>query len=414
MPCPRHPRILRRGSRFVRCTLYLVLCTSGSAAGGATLERATLEDAHDVRAAFLSRAVGARPAGMGEAFVAVADDASAIAWNPAGLGQLDGISAVAAHDVAGHGLALSHLSTAIPVGPGVAGAGVWVMDYGSCDVRDVYGVKTGTENPVDVAVSGSYGFRNPAFAGVGGWTGLSLGLVRESLGGASIGVGAGTVIPVAASVRLGLAVRHVGLKGEGGSLPVAAHTGVAWTAAPGLGLALDGGYGLVDGSMSVALGSELVAHETVVLRAGYKLRTSDRGLEGPVGFTLGAGLRVGRIGLDYAFQPFGDLSTTHKVSIQYRSRRGSGLAGRDVEAAYQEAADLYMLGEYRPALARAQAIVKAAPAHWRAWSLAGNCLYAERDPAGALEAYEKSLKINPDNPDLAAWVERLKEAPPGR
>jgi len=38
---------------------------------------------------FLRYGVGARALGMGRAFTAVADDASAIYWNPAGLGQLD-------------------------------------------------------------------------------------------------------------------------------------------------------------------------------------------------------------------------------------------------------------------------------------------------------------------------------------
>ena len=36
---------------------------------------------------FLRIAAGARPAGMGEAYVAIADDATASHWNPAGLGQ---------------------------------------------------------------------------------------------------------------------------------------------------------------------------------------------------------------------------------------------------------------------------------------------------------------------------------------
>jgi len=35
---------------------------------------------------FLKIAPGARPAGMGEAFVAISDDATATWWNPAGLG----------------------------------------------------------------------------------------------------------------------------------------------------------------------------------------------------------------------------------------------------------------------------------------------------------------------------------------
>src|SRR5215468_8588160 len=38
---------------------------------------------------FLKIGIGARAAGMGGAFVAVADDPSAVFWNPAGLARLD-------------------------------------------------------------------------------------------------------------------------------------------------------------------------------------------------------------------------------------------------------------------------------------------------------------------------------------
>ena len=38
---------------------------------------------------FLSLGTGARAIAMGRAFTAIADDATAVYWNPAGLGQLD-------------------------------------------------------------------------------------------------------------------------------------------------------------------------------------------------------------------------------------------------------------------------------------------------------------------------------------
>jgi hypothetical protein len=42
--------------------------------------------------AFLRAGVGARPAGLGQAFVAVADDANSTYWNPAGMAQLSGLA----------------------------------------------------------------------------------------------------------------------------------------------------------------------------------------------------------------------------------------------------------------------------------------------------------------------------------
>lgn len=46
---------------------------------------------------FLKIGVGARAAGMGESFAAVADDASALYWNPAGLAQFKGNEVFVAH-----------------------------------------------------------------------------------------------------------------------------------------------------------------------------------------------------------------------------------------------------------------------------------------------------------------------------
>lgn len=48
------------------------------------------ESISDIPAAFLDIGYGARPMGMGGAFVALADDANAVLWNPAGLVRLSG------------------------------------------------------------------------------------------------------------------------------------------------------------------------------------------------------------------------------------------------------------------------------------------------------------------------------------
>src|ERR1041385_3752560 len=46
---------------------------------------------------FLKIGAGARGVALGESFVAIANDASALYWNPAGLTQFEGNQAIAAH-----------------------------------------------------------------------------------------------------------------------------------------------------------------------------------------------------------------------------------------------------------------------------------------------------------------------------
>ena len=77
---------------------------------------------------FLKIGVGGRPAGMGEAFVAVADDASALYWNPAGLARLTSPEAIAMHNEWFQGMRYEYLGYVQPLADilpaigGVAGA----------------------------------------------------------------------------------------------------------------------------------------------------------------------------------------------------------------------------------------------------------------------------------------------------
>jgi len=75
---------LKRRSSF--CFVTLLLWLSWGAAGAR---------AADFAAAFLETGVGARGPGMGGAFAAVADDASAPYWNPAGLVKVQGMGLLA-------------------------------------------------------------------------------------------------------------------------------------------------------------------------------------------------------------------------------------------------------------------------------------------------------------------------------
>ena len=61
-----------------------IICTAGSVLAS--------EGQGGQGGAFLRIPIGARPAGMGNAFVSVSDDANALYFNPGGLYQIKGIS----------------------------------------------------------------------------------------------------------------------------------------------------------------------------------------------------------------------------------------------------------------------------------------------------------------------------------
>src|SRR5262245_62120250 len=114
------------------------------AAARAALPVTVRDDFGFRRGAFVARGMAARPVGMGEAFTAVADDASAISWNPAGLARVARWQAVGMYDAAGEGLGISYAAAAVPVGTGTAGASVTALNWGTWDLRDATGFKTGS------------------------------------------------------------------------------------------------------------------------------------------------------------------------------------------------------------------------------------------------------------------------------
>ena len=285
-----------------------------SAATAATLAESDLYGAGEVRAPFLSRGIGARPVGMGEAFVAVADDASALSWNPGGLGRLAAPSGVLVYDSMGEDMGLTYVAGAMPLGPGVAGIGLTALSYGSLELRDASGVKTGTENPMDIAVAAAYAIANPWGKGYGG---VALEFVNEDVDGAMVCVSLGSFTPITDKLNAGIALLHLGPSKDGFAPPSQLRLGGSYQAMPELNVALDASFGLVDEVTWLGLGAEYAVHRFAVARAGYKLDVEGQGIDGLTGVTLGLGARFKQFSLDYAYQPFGDLADAHRIGLTY-------------------------------------------------------------------------------------------------
>jgi len=74
------------------------------------------------------------------------------------------------------------------------------------------------------------------------------------------------------------------------------------------------------------------------------------------------------------------------------------------EMDYQEGLDLYQQKQYQAALVPLQRAVQADPMLWQAYQLMSYCFGEMGFPAAALEAGDKSLKINPNNPAFEEYV----------
>ena len=166
-------------SRFVALCLGL-LCILGAYAGTAHAQA-------EAGAQSLLIAPGARSDGMGRAFVAVANDANAVWWNPGGLAFTTG------HDIStmytklvpdlADDVFYSYTSYAQHVeGWGGLGFSLGYLSYGQSQGTDPDGNPTGTFTSYEVAPTIAYGtelMKNMGF-------GVSLKLVRVDLAPASV------------------------------------------------------------------------------------------------------------------------------------------------------------------------------------------------------------------------------------
>src|SRR3990167_627299 len=128
-------------------------------------------------ASFLDIGVGARALGMGGAYTALADDANALYWNPAGLAKLEKREFTASHAEMYESTRLDFLAYAHPTSQGTFSAGLTYLSQGKIEGRDSLGRPTAGFDASDAAVSGGYA-RKLEFAEVG----ASVKYIRSHIG----------------------------------------------------------------------------------------------------------------------------------------------------------------------------------------------------------------------------------------
>lgn len=298
---------------------------------------------------FLKIGVGARGVAMGESFVAVANDASALFWNPAGLVQFDQNEIIAAHTEYVVDISHEYFGLVYHLGESDAlGA-----SFSSLHMKDMQ-ITTetqpfGTGNYFsfgDIAIGLTYANKMTeqfSFGATVRYAEETLDILKMR----SVMVDLGTMYWTGlGSTRFAVTISNFGsdVKPKGTltqpsgsavtefqafSLPTIFRLGVAMEPFEDEDSRLTTSIQLNhpnDNAEHFRLGAEYAYRNTLFFRGGIKRTIGQRlfGEDGtsPEDFTLGAGFRIdlpgiSRVSADYAFARYSELGSVHRFSVAF-------------------------------------------------------------------------------------------------
>ena len=278
---------------------------------------------------FLQIAAGARGAALGEAYSALVDDAFALDWNPAGLINLKKSSLVLMHSPYLADTYNDFFAYAENAGEvGAWGLSAKYMNFGQLSQTDSSGLELSKFNPYDLSVSVGFACyvsafnKEPEDRFVLGATGK---FVRSKIistdNTVSADIGLLTPYMFDGNFRIALAAQNImgtlRLDKEDAQLPLIIRFGTLTRLSSYVNLTADV-VAVRDNLPFLAVGSEakipVYSEMDVFLRGGINTRAMND-LGGTRNVTFGGGLRYGSYQLDYAFSPFGDLGSVHRISI---------------------------------------------------------------------------------------------------
>jgi hypothetical protein len=291
-------------------------------------------------ATFLQLGFGARPLGLGEAYVAMADDVAALYYNPAGLAysnrsqfsrqESKQYEMLVSHSLHIQDIKMSQLGLLKrPWGLAVTHLGIGGIERRTSETVSA----DGTFGAQDMSMAVSYAHRMNGI-GMGG----TMKIIRQTIGefsATAYAVDAGVLYRMRGKpISLGASLTNLGTEvkfiDRGFPLPMTMRFGATFGMTRKFPHALSVQVDVPrDNDIALRLGLEYLGFGPFALRAGYRTtsgaqRTAALGRSlgsqaGSIsefyGMFMGTGFRSKFGNMDYALLPFGELGNTHRFSF---------------------------------------------------------------------------------------------------
>ncbi len=276
--------------------------------------------------AWLDLGGGARAAAMANAFAALADDPSALFFNPAGLDQIPGVQAQLTYhrpygrvaDISYANAALSYNMSGRGFALGTFGAGVNYFRAGGIPEAGALGLTGRTFSDYEMALVLGWGKALGGNVVAGEEPRYHFGLAAKIIStkiyeyaDGGFGLDAGFLFRPFPPVRVGVAFANVvapniELLNIRDIYPATARLAAAYDFAPGFVATVEGRV-RKDGDTGVAVGGEAALGRSIVLRGGYRYPEKMP--------AAGLGVKVSRYGFDFCWRPHRDLGDSLVATV---------------------------------------------------------------------------------------------------
>lgn len=345
----------------------------------------------ETTATFLTLGVGGRPSAMGEAYVGLAEGVNTLAYNPAGVANLDAAEVSAMHAEWVQGFRYEYVAFAYPLSWGTLGGSVRALTVGGFELRtdpdNPSEEPEGTFGAADVAVDVSYAYPLSGVLAVGANAKIINQRIHD-VSATGVAGDVGVYWEPRPSLSAGLAARNLGppvtFEEESSPLPMTAEAGL--------------GYRMFDRKLVLSGAAEKPFKDDFLYKGGVEYSPLEfisgrvgylYGLDtgGNTGLTGGLGVNVAGFSFDFAVAPYGDLDTTYRAGFTYVFGRERRRITEEVAAEFER---------------QRQEVIASLSAKAESYYRAGNY-------QGAVDTWDLILVWNPENAEAAVKLEEARD-----